>query len=140
MFIILRPLSYVICLHFFSPDSLQRLHREVRLLKKCKHKNIVKFLALNPKTIDYKNAVEPQITILVLELLKGGDVKSKLVPKQKKNPTQFKEPFDEWYTRWLIKQVLEAVEHMHKNGFMHRDLKQDNLVFSDDTRTTIKVR
>ena len=48
-------------------------------------------------------------------------------------------PDDYYYSTYLImKQLLEAVEHLHKNGIMHRDLKPQNIIF-DTEANLIKV-
>jgi calcium/calmodulin-dependent protein kinase I len=35
----------------------------------------------------------------------------------------------------IIKQLVEAVNYLHKNGVCHRDLKPDNLFFDPETRS-----
>jgi serine/threonine protein kinase len=30
-----------------------------------------------------------------------------------------------------MRQLLSAIAHLHANGFMHRDLKCDNIMFRD---------
>ena len=39
--------------------------------------------------------------------------------------------------RYYFKQLLEAVDHMHKEGFWHRDLKLENLLL--DSKFNLKV-
>eukprot|EP00344_Euplotes_crassus_P004695 CAMPEP_0197011526 /NCGR_PEP_ID=MMETSP1380-20130617/58903_1 /TAXON_ID=5936 /ORGANISM="Euplotes crassus, Strain CT5" /LENGTH=60 /DNA_ID=CAMNT_0042434315 /DNA_START=220 /DNA_END=398 /DNA_ORIENTATION=- len=36
------------------------------------------------------------------------------------------------YTRVLFKQVLSAIEYLHKLGYSHRDIKLDNILVSSD--------
>ena len=37
----------------------------------------------------------------------------------------------------LFRQVLEGIYHIHKNGYMHRDLKPDNILLTADL--TVKI-
>ena len=41
-----------------------------------------------------------------------------------------KGPFDEAYASALFAQIVLAVEHMHKRGLVHRDIKAENIVFA----------
>ena len=39
-------------------------------------------------------------------------------------------PFTEKIVQFLMKQILSAVEYLHKNGIIHRDLKLDNILLN----------
>lgn len=41
-------------------------------------------------------------------------------------------PLDESRARFYLRQIAEAVRHCHKFGVVHRDLKPDNIIFSED--------
>jgi serine/threonine protein kinase len=41
--------------------------------------------------------------------------------------------------RHAVEQVLKAVEYMHDKGFVHRDIKLQNLVYADADRETVKL-
>ena len=36
------------------------------------------------------------------------------------------------HIKCLVKQLLEAVKYMHENKVMHRDLKPDNIIITED--------
>ena len=37
-------------------------------------------------------------------------------------------PFTEKIVQFLMKQILSAVDYLHKNGIIHRDLKLENIL------------
>lgn len=41
-------------------------------------------------------------------------------------------PFPETVTRYYFKQLISALDYMHKQGFVHRDLKPENIVLDAD--------
>ena len=59
---------------------------------------------------------------MVLELAAHGDLFNYLIQG----------PLSENITRYYFEQVLDAIEHMHKNGFCHLDIKLENLLVSED--------
>uniref|UniRef100_A0A0N5AAL8 Protein kinase domain-containing protein n=1 Tax=Syphacia muris TaxID=451379 RepID=A0A0N5AAL8_9BILA len=89
----------------------EALENEIRVLKKLKHPNIIQLYG----TYDEKDYV-----YLVMELVTGGELFDRIVAKGS---------FTEQDASNLMKQVLEAVSFMHKNGVVHRDLKPENLLY-----------
>jgi serine/threonine protein kinase len=58
-----------------------------------------------------------------MDFCPGGDL-SKLLLKRKK--------FDEHRAKLYICEVLSALEHLHKNDIIYRDLKPENVVIDED--------
>ncbi|KAK9948663.1 hypothetical protein M0R45_004228 [Rubus argutus] len=102
---------------FISSERKEKFQREVTLLSKAKHENIVKFIGAS---------VEPTMMI-VTELMRGGTIQKYL-----------------WSTRPLIPDlklsisfaldICRAMEFLHANGIIHRDLKPSNLLLSENKK------
>lgn len=58
---------------------------------------------------------------MIMEYLPGGDLMSHLVRM---------ESFSEETTRFYMAQLVEAVQAVHRCGFIHRDIKPDNIVLT----------
>ncbi|KAH7438711.1 hypothetical protein KP509_04G028100 [Ceratopteris richardii] len=96
-----------------------RFAREVSLLSRVKHKNLVKFIGA---------CKEPSMMVVVTELLQGGSLRKFLLhlrPKQ----------VDRWQAIKFALDIAEAMDCLHKHGIIHRDLKPDNLLLTADQKT-----
>jgi len=60
---------------------------------------------------------------MVMEFLQGGDLLSHL---------ELKPRFTEEETRFYMAELLQALDVVHKAGFVHRDVKPDNVVLSEE--------
>jgi len=70
------------------------------------------------------NVIENDLVYLVSDYCAHGeafDFVNALAPERKN---------DDKFTRGFFLQILDGVEHLHKHGIVHRDLKLDN-VFLD---------
>jgi serine/threonine protein kinase len=50
-----------------------------------------------------------------------------------------KEPFNHRVVRYLFDGILSALEHIHEKTIAHRDLKLENILFTNDGFFTLKV-
>jgi calcium/calmodulin-dependent protein kinase I len=89
----------------------ESLENEIKVLRKLRHPNIVQLF----DTYDEKAYV-----YLVMELVTGGELFDRIVAKGS---------YTERDASNLIRQVMEAVAFMHRNGVVHRDLKPENLLY-----------
>jgi calcium/calmodulin-dependent protein kinase I len=104
-----------------SEEELQLLQREIDILKKLNHQNI----------ISLKEVYDEKETIyLVMELVQGGELFDQIVSRG---------TYSESDAANIVRQILDAVAYMHDNGIAHRDLKPENLLCSGDEHNTIKV-
>jgi len=104
-----------------SEEELQLLQREIDILKKLCHQNI----------ISLKEVYDEKETIyLVMELVQGGELFDQIVSRG---------TYSEADAANIVRQILDAVAYMHDNGIAHRDLKPENLLCSGDEHNTIKV-
>jgi len=88
-----------------SSRDLATLENEINLLRNLRHPNIVRYIGME---------VNPTHLSIFLEYVPGGSLKS-LIDKF----GAFEEPVVRSYTR----QLLLGLEHLHRFGVVHRDIK-----------------
>lgn len=108
-----------------SKDPLHLIRREVAVMKKLDHPNLVSlFEAIDVPTSDS--------LYMVLEYLPGGTIMDIHV---KGEPT---EPLEPEQAREYFRQLVLGLEYLHENGVAHRDIKPDNILLTGD-RKTVKL-
>ena len=91
---------------------------------------IMRFLPDSPNIVKLFEIYEDTHKIyMILELMKGKDLYSAI-----KNKT-FKEK--EIYE--IFSQILSGLTFLHEHKIMHRDLKPDNILFSSDSLSNLKI-
>jgi len=91
-------------------EELQLLSREINIMQKLRHKNIVQLIDM------YET---PNDLFLVLELVSGGELFDQIVERGS---------YTESDAAGLVRQILEGISYMHSHGVVHRDLKPENLL------------
>lgn len=89
--------------------------REVKILKEVDHPNIVRLLGVT---------VGRQLDAMYLAFEYVEHDLAGLIDNMKK-------PFTEAEVKCLMMQLLRAVHYLHRNYYIHRDLKLSNLLFSN---------
>jgi len=99
------------------------LEREIDIMKKLQHPNIIQLM----EVIDTSDTL-----YLVLEFASGGELFDAIVNKGS---------YSEADAAKIIRQILEAIQYVHKNGIAHRDLKPENLLLlqSENGDEIIKI-
>lgn len=92
-------------------SKLSSFEREINILSKLNHKNIVKYIGA-VKTKD--NCLQ-----IILEYCIGGSI-AKIVEQYKS--------LNESLIRKFTKQILEGLEYLHYNNIIHRDIKGGNIL------------
>ncbi|CAO2638766.1 Serine/threonine-protein kinase MARK1 [Lemmus lemmus] len=102
-----------------NPTSLQKLFREVRIMKILNHPNIVKLFEV----------IETEKTLyLVMEYASGGEVFDYLVAHGRMKEKEARAKF---------RQIVSAVQYCHQKCIVHRDLKAENLLLDADMNIKI---
>lgn len=116
-----------LCLMFFiyknrtqlNTNSLDKLLREVSIMKLLNHPNIVKLFEV----------IETEKTLyLVMEYINNGEVFDYLVKNGR---------MKENVARQKFRQIVSAVQYLHSKNIIHRDLKAENLLL--DNNLDVKI-
>ncbi len=85
---------------------------EIEIMKKAKHRNIVRIW----DTFEEKRSIH-----LIIDYCEGGDMLEYI----QKNGV-----YENEKARSVFKQLIDAVEYLHKLDIAHRDLKPENILIS----------
>jgi serine/threonine protein kinase len=95
-----------------------RFAREVAMLSRVQHKNLVKFIG----------ACKEPVTGIVTELLSGGTLRKYLINLRPRS-------LDPRVAIGFALDIARAMECLHSHGIIHRDLKPENLLLTADHKT-----
>ncbi|GAB4852288.1 hypothetical protein Ancab_016480 [Ancistrocladus abbreviatus] len=95
-----------------------RFAREVAMLSKVQHKNLVKFIG----------ACKEPVMVIVTKLLLGGTLLKYLINMRPRC-------LDTRVAIGFVVDIARAMECLHSHGIIHRDLKPENLILTADHRT-----
>ncbi|XP_035278917.1 hormonally up-regulated neu tumor-associated kinase [Anguilla anguilla] len=98
---------------------LKNMKREPRVHQMVRHPNVVQLL----ETLETENSY-----YMAVELCLGGDLMDRICDRKR---------LDEREVRRYTRQILSAVEHLHRHGVVHRDLKIENFLL--DEYNNIKI-
>ncbi|GBG27454.1 Protein kinase, putative [Hondaea fermentalgiana] len=93
----------------------QEIFRERDMLTSLRHERICNL---------YYAFQDPKHLYLVMDLALGGDLRYQL------NHNAQGLPFTETRTRIYVAQVIEALDYVHSQGIIHRDVKPENLLLN----------
>lgn len=95
-----------------------RFAREVAMLSRVQHKNLVKFIG----------ACKEPVMVIVTELLLGGTLRRYLLNMRPRC-------LDTRVAVGFALDIARAMECLHSHGIIHRDLKPENLILTADHKT-----
>ncbi|XP_076840311.1 calcium/calmodulin-dependent protein kinase IGb isoform X2 [Brachyhypopomus gauderio] len=87
------------------------LDNEIAVLQRIKHENVVGLEDFYESLTHY---------YLVMQLVSGGELFDRILDRG---------TYSEKDASLVIRQVLEGVSYLHRNGIVHRDLKPENLLY-----------
>ena len=101
-----------------DPMKRKAVQREIAVLKKLEHPNVIRLHELidNTKQIN-----------LVIEYVNGISLQQFL--KNVNSQRRVSEP----QCRKLFKQIVEGMDYLHSNNIAHRDIKLDNILIEERT-------
>ena len=100
-----------------DPERIERFEREVRAAARLSHPNIV--------TVFEFGHGEGQ-HFYTMDLMAGGDLKARI----RTHP----EGMASEEARRVASAVAQALDYAHRRGFVHRDVKPENILFDEDGR------
>ncbi len=110
-------------LNHLNPRQQVECYREVSILKKVSHKNIIKY---------YSSFLEKNILYIIMEYAELGDLYS-LIKHYKKHSKFFSE-LDLWK---ISSEILSGLDYLHSHNIIHRDIKCLNLFITKDRHIKI---
>ena len=99
------------------PPLQTRLINEIQILQMVNHPNIVKYIDLKKSLNNW---------YLITEYVGGGS----LLDNLKRYISIYRRAFPEDIVQHFMKQILDALNYLHFNRIIHRDLKLDNILLS----------
>ncbi len=111
-----------------DPDRLARFEREAKTLAALDHPNIVHIYSVESAEVDRGEGAEPQtVRFLTMQLVEGKSL-SAMIPAA---GLPLERIFD------LGIPLAEALAAAHDKGVVHRDLKPDNVMVTEDGRVKV---
>ena len=97
---------------------------EISMLKKINHPHIINIKDASKGLIKKPNETHKIVHFIVLEMAENGELFDYLSFTRK--------GFGENYGRFLFKELIEGIRACHIAGVVHRDLKTENIMLSND--------
>ena len=100
---------------FSTKDAYKYLNNEIKIMKQLDHENIIKL---------YEFLNSGHNIYLVMDYINGGSL-SDFLSKYKLKTGK---PFPQKAIQHFVKQIVQALIHIHSKNIIHRDIKLDNIL------------
>ena len=100
-------------------ENMKKIIYETNLMRKLNHPNITKILEMFE---------DEKYILIIMEYINGGNLFS-FVKKRRK--------LSEKISKFLFKQIILGINHIHSQNIVHRDIKLENILI--DINNTIKI-
>ncbi len=116
----------------FDMVNKERFEREIKVLSELNHPNIVKIFQWNiggdpPNFMPY----------YIMEYLAGGSLRQHMDERFRNDERYVFER--KWTINRIILATCNALAQAHSSNIYHRDLKPDNIMYTNSTRSEIKI-
>ena len=105
-----------------SPKSIRRFQEEAKLACRLKHPNLIEVHDAGTDTILDTKGHQTTVNYIAMEYVAGGSLTNRL----EQCCRLASEP-----TLEIIRQVASALVEVHRQNIVHRDIKPDNIMFTD---------
>ena len=102
-----------------NSENMKKILYETNLMKKLNHPNITKILELFE---------DKEYILIIMEYINGGNLFSFLKKRRK---------VSEKTAKFLFKQIILGIKHIHSHNIVHRDIKLENILI--DLNNNIKI-
>ena len=96
-----------------------RSNREIKILKKMRHRNIVHL---------YNDINTEKLIYLIMEYVKGKELLTYINEKNKLNENE---------SCYYFQQIISGIEYLEKLKIVHRDIKLENIIIEDNKNIKI---
>lgn len=100
-----------------AEERFYLLRRELDIMKKVDHPNLVKF---------YETYHDDKHLHIVMEYVEGAELSAFCEERFGANRR-----FTEIEVAYIIRKLLSALSHMHSLGIFHRDIKPENIMINE---------
>lgn len=101
----------------FERNQIDEVRREIQIMSLCRHPNLLPI---------FRSFISSSRLHIVTPLRSAGSCSDLL-------KLRFKQGMEETAIATIMKQVLQGVSYLHKNGLIHRDIKCANLLMDKES-------
>ena len=115
--------NYILKKIYMNSEELNKNENEVKIIKKLKHENIVKY---------YDSFKDNNYLFIIMEYCQNSDL-SKFIKNYKDN----NQSIEESIISSIVLDICAGIKEIHKNNIIHRDLKPENIFITDEHKCKV---